>query len=64
MAPALTLLERYQKHEDKFLSHFITGDETWVTLVNVKTKEQTKQWVHTHSTNKSKNLNKSCLPES
>jgi hypothetical protein len=30
--------------------------------VNVETKEQLKQWMHTHSPNKPKNLNKYCLP--
>jgi DNA-directed RNA polymerase subunit M/transcription elongation factor TFIIS len=27
-------------------------DETWVSFVNVITKEQSKQWMHTHSPNK------------
>jgi hypothetical protein len=43
-------LERY--HKD--------GAETWVSFVNVETKEQSKQWMHTHSPSKS--LNKLCLP--
>jgi hypothetical protein len=43
---------------DEFLKHIITGDETWVSFVNVGTKEQSKQWLHTHSPNKPKNLNK------
>jgi hypothetical protein len=30
--------------------------------MNVKTKEQSKQWMHTHSPNKPKSLNKRCLP--
>jgi hypothetical protein len=29
-------------------------DETWVSFVNVETKEQSKQWMHTHSSNKLK----------
>jgi hypothetical protein len=29
----------------------MTGDETWVSFVNVVTKEQSKQWTHTHSPN-------------
>jgi hypothetical protein len=32
----------------------VTGDETWVSFVNVETKEQPKQWLHTHSPDKPK----------
>jgi hypothetical protein len=32
--------------------------------VNVETKEQSKQWKHTHSLNKRKIWNKRCLPDS
>jgi hypothetical protein len=31
-----------------------SGDETWVSIVNVETKVKSKQWMHTHSPNKSK----------
>jgi hypothetical protein len=53
MASALTFLERYHKDCDEFLNHFIgiTADETWISFVNVETKEQSKQWMHTHSPN-------------
>jgi hypothetical protein len=56
MASTLTSLERYHKKGDEFLSHIIrvTGDETWVSFVTVETKEQSKQWMHTHSPKKSK----------
>jgi hypothetical protein len=30
------------------------GDETWISFVNVEIKEQSKQWMHTHSPNKLK----------
>jgi hypothetical protein len=33
-----------------------TGDETWGSVANVETKEQSKQWMHTHSPNKLKKL--------
>jgi hypothetical protein len=35
--------------------HFVrgAGDETWTSFVNVETKEQAWQWVHTHSPNES-----------
>jgi hypothetical protein len=40
MALALTFLEQYHKDSGEFLSHIATGDETWVSFVNVETKEQ------------------------
>jgi hypothetical protein len=38
----------------RFLSHIIrvTGEETWVSFVNVVTEEQSNKWSHTHSPNK------------
>jgi hypothetical protein len=44
---------------DEFLNHIIqvTGAEIWVSFVNVETKEQLKQWMHTHSLNKLKKFN-------
>jgi hypothetical protein len=64
IASALTFIERYYKDGDTFLNCIVIGDETWVSFVNVETKEQSKQWMHKHSSNKSKNLNKRCLPKS
>jgi hypothetical protein len=45
MVLALTFLEQYLKECDDFLNHIIqvTGDKTWVSFVNVETKEQSKQ---------------------
>jgi hypothetical protein len=40
-----TFLEQYQKDGDGFLHDIITGDETWVSSVNVETKQQSKQWM-------------------
>jgi hypothetical protein len=56
MTSALTSLEQYHKDGAEFLNHIVrvTGDETWVSFVNVETKEQSKQWMHTHSPNKTK----------
>jgi uncharacterized protein YbcV (DUF1398 family) len=56
MASALTLLERCRKDGDEFFNHMVqvTGDVTWVLIVNVETKEQSKQWIHTHSPTKMK----------
>jgi hypothetical protein len=47
---------RYLKDGDEFINHIIrvTADETWVSFVNVETKEQSKQWMHTHSPSKPK----------
>jgi hypothetical protein len=49
-------LERYHKDGGEFLNHIVrvTGDETWLSFMNVGTKEQSKQWMHTHSPNKPK----------
>jgi hypothetical protein len=60
MASALTLLQPYHKDGHEFLNHIVrvTGDETLVSFMNVETKEQSKQWIHTHSPRKPKNLNK------
>jgi hypothetical protein len=35
-------LKRYHKDGHEFLNHIarVTGDETWVSFVNVETKEQ------------------------
>jgi hypothetical protein len=40
MASALTYLERHHKDGDEFLSHIVrvTGDETWISFMNVETK--------------------------
>jgi hypothetical protein len=58
MALALTFLERYHKDGDKFLNHIIQvpGNETWVSFVNVETKERWKQCMHTHSPDKPKKV--------
>jgi hypothetical protein len=44
-ASALTFIDRYHKDGNEFLNHIIrvTGDETWVSFVNVETKEQSKK---------------------
>jgi hypothetical protein len=59
-----TVLEQYHIDGDEFLNHIIrvTGDETWVSFMNVETREQPKQWMHAHSPNKLKNV-KQYVPE-
>jgi hypothetical protein len=59
MVSALTFLQSYHDEGDEFLDKIVTGDETWVKFVNVETKEQSRQWMHTHSTNKPRKLKKS-----
>uniref|UniRef100_A0A1B6H603 Mos1 transposase HTH domain-containing protein n=1 Tax=Homalodisca liturata TaxID=320908 RepID=A0A1B6H603_9HEMI len=54
MASALTFLTRYDNEKDSFLKSIVTGDETWVLYENPETKEQSKQWMHTHSPSKPK----------
>jgi hypothetical protein len=56
MTSTSTFLEQYHNDNDEFLNHIVqvTGDETWVSFVNVESKEQSKQWMHTHSPNKPK----------
>jgi hypothetical protein len=46
-------LERCHNDGYKFFSHIIwvIGDETWVSYVSVETKEQSRQWMHTHTPN-------------
>jgi hypothetical protein len=56
---AWTFSEHYNKDADEFLNHIlrVIGNETWVSFVNVETKEQSsKQWMHTHSANKPKKI--------
>jgi hypothetical protein len=51
-------LEEYHKDGSEFLNHIlqVTSDETWVSFVNVETKEQSKQWMHAHPPNKPKKI--------
>jgi hypothetical protein len=39
-----------------YLNHIVqvTGDETWVSFMNVDAKGQSKQWIHTYSPNRLK----------
>jgi hypothetical protein len=50
MASALTSLERYHKDGDEFFDHIVrvTSNKIWASFVNVETKEQSKQLMHTH----------------
>jgi hypothetical protein len=52
-------LEQYHEDDNEFLSHIVrvTADETWVSFVNVETKDQSKQWMHTYSLSRPKSSN-------
>jgi len=54
MGSALSFLERYEKDGDEFLTHIVTGDETWVSHVTPESKQQSMQWCHTSSPTKKK----------
>jgi hypothetical protein len=47
-------LGQYRKHGDEFLNHIIICDEVSISFMNVETKQQSKQWMQTHSPNKPK----------
>jgi len=61
MGSALMFLQHYWEEGDEFLDRIVAGDETWVQFINTKTKEQSKQWMHTHSPNKSKKFKRTLL---
>jgi hypothetical protein len=63
MGSTLTPSEPYHKDGDEFLNYItcVTGDETWISFVNVQTTAQSKQWMHIHSPNKPKKFKH--LPE-
>ena len=50
---SLSFLERYEKDGDEFLTHIVTGDETWVCYVTQESKQQSMQR-HTTSPTKTK----------
>jgi hypothetical protein len=53
-ATALTFLTRYSEQGDGFLSHIVTGDETWVSHLTPEFKQQSMEWRHTSSPKKHK----------
>ena len=63
MGSAFTFLQRYWEEGDEFLDRIVTGDETWVQFVNAETKDQSEQWMHTHSTNKPKKFKQTLRTE-
>jgi hypothetical protein len=49
-------------HKTRRIVRLWLFDGTWVSFVNVETKEQYKLWIHTYSPNNKKSLNEGCLP--
>jgi len=43
------LLRRYEEGGDDFLSHIVTGDESWVHHFQPETKRASKEWRHSSS---------------
>lgn len=66
MGAALAFLQRYHDEGPDFLNKIVTGDETWVHFETEETKEQSKQWMHSHSPSKPKKFkrtfsNRKCM---
>ena len=53
-ASALDFLTRYSEEGSNFLSHAVTGDETWVSHATPESKQQSMEWRHTSSPMKTK----------
>ncbi|GFU72172.1 uncharacterized protein TNCV_1025951 [Trichonephila clavipes] len=54
LSSALSFLERYSNEGHDFLSHIVTGDETWVAYVTPESKQQSMKWRHSSSPRKMK----------
>lgn len=54
LGSALSFIERYSNEGDDFLSHIVTGDETWVAYVTPESKQQSMEWRHSSSPRKVK----------
>ncbi|GFU89680.1 histone-lysine N-methyltransferase SETMAR [Trichonephila clavipes] len=54
LGSALSFLERCSNEGDDFLSHIVTGDETWVAYVTPESKQQSMEWRHSSSPRKVK----------
>jgi len=53
-AGTFDFLTRYSEEGKNFLSHVVTGDETWVSHEAPKSKQQSMHWRHTSSPTKTK----------
>jgi len=53
-ATTLDFLTQYNEEGENFLSHVVTGNETWVLHEAPKSKQQSMEWRHTSSPTKTK----------
>jgi hypothetical protein len=56
-------LKRYRKDGNEFLNHIVrvTGDVTWVSIMNVETQKQSKQWKHITFTRQAEKVDGNCF---
>jgi hypothetical protein len=54
MGSSLMLLQRYEEHDEAFLSRTVTGHEAWVFQYNPENKAESMTWKHPHSPVKKK----------
>jgi len=53
-ATTLDFLTQYSEEGENFLSHVVTGNETWMSHEAPESKEQSMEWRHTSSPTKTK----------
>jgi len=53
-ATTLDFMTQYNEEVENFLCHVVTGNETWVSHEDPKSKEQSMEWRHTSSPTKMK----------
>ncbi|KAL4092199.1 hypothetical protein QTP88_026740 [Uroleucon formosanum] len=49
MSSGREFLNRYQQDGDDLFFHIVTSDETWISYINPKSKQQSMQWRHSTS---------------
>jgi hypothetical protein len=54
MGSSLMLLQRYEEHDEAFLSRIVTGEETWVFHSTPESKAESMTWKHPQSPVKKK----------
>lgn len=49
MEIAHSFLSPHEEEGEEFLDKIISGDETWISFINVETEKALKQWMHPHT---------------
>ncbi|KAL4119599.1 hypothetical protein QTP88_012398 [Uroleucon formosanum] len=49
MSSGREFLNRYRQDGDDLFFHIVTGDETWISYINPKSKQQSMKWRHSTS---------------